>query len=238
MGASPERARMLWKPSEESFHARLWIALRFQSLQARWMITSWPREMRSVPIVSADSIASPAGLSVIDRTSIRGSSTSSRATSRARRARVSVISPRLVTSSAAMMKRSVSVRRWRRDGRELCGCRGKAGVLGERVVTAEHDPVCVAMASGEHGRVGPLPVHEGSHVDLEAEPIADDLEDRAVEPVDDRALELARDLAHLVGRDARAHERLVRAVADAHELVGREVVVEVAGVGEEHLALQ
>ena len=108
IGASPDRARMLWKPSEDSFHARLWIALRFQSLQARWMITSCPREMRSVPIVSADSIASPAGLSVIERTSMRGSATSSRAISRARRARVSVISPRLVTSSAAVMKRSVS----------------------------------------------------------------------------------------------------------------------------------
>ena len=111
IGASPDRARMLWKPSEDSFHARLWIALRFQSLQARWMITSCPREMRSVPIVSADSIASPAGLSVIERTSMRGSATSSRAISRARRARVSVISPRLVTSSAAVMKRSVSDRR-------------------------------------------------------------------------------------------------------------------------------
>ena len=34
------------------------------------MITSWPREIRSVPSVSGESIACPPGLSVIERTSI------------------------------------------------------------------------------------------------------------------------------------------------------------------------
>ncbi len=47
-----------------------------------------------------------------------------------------------------------------------------------------------------------------------------------------------RELGDLARRDAGADERLVRAVADAHQLVGREVVVEVARVGEEHLAAQ
>ena len=37
------------------------------------MITSCPREIRSVPSASGDSIACPPGLSVIERTSIRGS---------------------------------------------------------------------------------------------------------------------------------------------------------------------
>ena len=65
------------------------------------MITSWPREIRSVPRVSGESIAWPPGLSVIESTSIRGSAASSRATSRTRWLLSAVISPRLVTSSAA-----------------------------------------------------------------------------------------------------------------------------------------
>src|SRR5437588_487826 len=43
------------------------------------MITSCPRESRSVPSVSGASMACPPGLSVIDRTSIRGLSASARA---------------------------------------------------------------------------------------------------------------------------------------------------------------
>ena len=65
------------------------------------MITSWPREIRSVPSVSGESIACPPGLSVIESTSTRGSAASSRATSSTRRLLSAVISPRLVTSSAA-----------------------------------------------------------------------------------------------------------------------------------------
>ena len=45
------------------------------------MITSWPRETRSVPSVSGASIACPPGLSVIESTSTRGSAASSRASS-------------------------------------------------------------------------------------------------------------------------------------------------------------
>ena len=45
------------------------------------MITSWPRETRSVPSVSGESIAFPPGLSVIESTSMRGSAASSRAIS-------------------------------------------------------------------------------------------------------------------------------------------------------------
>ena len=65
------------------------------------MITSWPRETRSVPSVSGESIAWPPGLSVIESTSIRGSAASSRAVSITLRLLSAVISPRLVTSSAA-----------------------------------------------------------------------------------------------------------------------------------------
>ena len=65
------------------------------------MITSWPREIRSVPSVSGESIAFPPGLSVIDSTSMRGSSASSRAIFITRRLLSAVISPRLVTTSAA-----------------------------------------------------------------------------------------------------------------------------------------
>ena len=65
------------------------------------MITSWPREIRSVPSVSGESIACPPGLSVIESTSTRGSAASSRAISITRRLLSAVISPRLVTSSAA-----------------------------------------------------------------------------------------------------------------------------------------
>src|SRR6266540_892931 len=108
---------MLWKPSEPSCQARLSSALRFQSLQARWMITSCPREMRSVPSASGASIALPPGLSVIESTWIRGSAESSRATARSSRPLSAAIRPRLVTSSAATTKapgcpscsRSVSV---------------------------------------------------------------------------------------------------------------------------------
>jgi len=65
------------------------------------MITSWPREIRSVPSVSGESIACPPGLSVIESTSTRGSAASSLASSRTLRLLSAVISPRLVTSSEA-----------------------------------------------------------------------------------------------------------------------------------------
>src|SRR5918996_1614231 len=91
----------LRKPSEASFQPRLSRAFRFQSLQARWMITSCPRETRSVPSVSGASIACPPGLSVIERTSMRGSSASSRASRSTLRPRSALITPRLVTTSAA-----------------------------------------------------------------------------------------------------------------------------------------
>ena len=68
------------------------------------MITSWPRETRSVPSVSGESIAFPPGLSVIDSTSMRGSAASSCAIVITRRLLSVVISPRLVTTSAATTK--------------------------------------------------------------------------------------------------------------------------------------
>src|SRR5262245_17775459 len=95
---------MLWKPSEPSCQARLSSALRFQSLQARWMITSWPREIRSVPSASGESIACPPGLSVIESTSIRGSAARSLARASTFSPPSEVIGPRLVTSSAATTK--------------------------------------------------------------------------------------------------------------------------------------
>ena len=78
------------------------------------MITSWPREIRSVPSVSGESIACPPGLSVIESTSTRGSAASSRATSRTRWLLSAVISPRLVTSSAATTNASGCANRSRR----------------------------------------------------------------------------------------------------------------------------
>src|SRR5919106_2321424 len=100
-GKSPDMQSTFWKPSEASFQPRLSRAFRFQSLQARWMITSCPRETRSVPSVSGASIACPPGLSVIERTSMRGSSASSRASRSTLRPRSALITPRLVTTSAA-----------------------------------------------------------------------------------------------------------------------------------------
>ena len=46
------------------------------------------------------------------------------------------------------------------------------------------------------------------------------------------------ELGHLARGDAGADQRLVGVVADAHHLVGGEVVVDVAGVGEQELAAQ
>ena len=92
---------MFWKPPEPSVHARLSSAFRFQSLQARWITTSWPPATRSVPSVSGENIACPPGLSVIETTSIRGSAASSRDVSSTLRPLAAVSRPRLVTSSAA-----------------------------------------------------------------------------------------------------------------------------------------
>src|SRR6476619_3387468 len=95
---------MLWKPTEPSCQPRLSSAFRFQSLQARWMITSWPREIMSVPSASGENIAFPPGLSVIDSTSMRGSSASSRARSSTPPDPLGVTRPRLVTISVATTK--------------------------------------------------------------------------------------------------------------------------------------
>src|SRR5512145_1878966 len=74
------------------------------------MITSCPREIRSVPSASGDSIACPPGLSVIERTSIRGSAARSLASASTRAPPSEVIGPRLVTSSAATTKPPGSAR--------------------------------------------------------------------------------------------------------------------------------
>ena len=66
------------------------------------MITSCPRESRSVPSVSGASMAWPPGLSVIDSTSMRASSASVRAFSTSARLRSAVTTPRAVTSSTAI----------------------------------------------------------------------------------------------------------------------------------------
>src|SRR5581483_7532994 len=68
------------------------------------MITSCPRATASVPIVSGATIACPPGLSVIERTSMRGSADSSRASSSTPRPPPAPSRPRLVTSSAATTK--------------------------------------------------------------------------------------------------------------------------------------
>mgnify|MGYP003694381545 CR=1 FL=1 len=86
-------------PRQRAASARLSSALRFQSLQARWMITSCPREIRSVPRRQARASRGPPGLSVIESTSIRGSSLSSRASASSSRAAPRRDQPRLVTIS-------------------------------------------------------------------------------------------------------------------------------------------
>ena len=68
------------------------------------MMTSCPREIRSVPKVSALSMAWPPGLSVMLRAWKRGCSASRRASSRMRRPLRSVISPREVTNSTTVRK--------------------------------------------------------------------------------------------------------------------------------------
>ena len=81
-------------------------------------MTSCPREMRSVPMVSAPIMALPPGLSVMLRAWTWGCSASRRASSRMRRPLRSVMMPREVTSSTQVTKVSVSVSRWRRV--DLC----------------------------------------------------------------------------------------------------------------------
>src|SRR5206468_1486902 len=49
---------------------------------------------------------------------------------------------------------------------------------------------------------------------------------------------LGSDLLGLTRRDARSDEWLVRALADTHQLVGREIVIEVATVREQNLPLE
>ena len=68
------------------------------------MITSCPREIMSVPSASGENIALPPGLSVIDSTSMRGSSASSRARSSTPPLPFAETSPRLVTISVATTK--------------------------------------------------------------------------------------------------------------------------------------
>jgi hypothetical protein len=69
------------------------------------MITSWPRETRSVPNVSGANIACPPGLSVIEITSMRGSAASSCAMSIVARLVLAVTIPRLVTSAPTARSR-------------------------------------------------------------------------------------------------------------------------------------
>ena len=84
--------------------------------------------------------------------------------------------------------------------------------------------------------VGPE-LHAGREVADALGPLAQ----HALDDGDDLVLRDAvpgREVGHLGGGDAGADQRLVGVVAHAHDLVGREVVVDVARVGEEQLASQ
>ncbi len=81
-------------------------------------MTSWPREMRSLPKVSAQIMGLPPGLSVILAPWILGCSTRRRARVKTLRLFSSVRIPRDVTNSTMFTNSSDLLSKWRKDA--LC----------------------------------------------------------------------------------------------------------------------
>src|SRR3954451_3148137 len=96
------------------------------------------------------------------------------------------------------------------------------------VVVAARASVGIAVAGAQDRDVRAFAGGEGLDGHLEAGALADQLEDRGVDPVDDRALELARSTIRRVLAD----------VGGEQVLGDGEVVVHVARVREEQLAVQ